>query len=625
MRKLFVLACLGTALAGVRQADAQVLESVLPNGVPGFDTAPGTTVLSRVHPGFEQFSAQIGGYTITPGLTEGFSYNTNVLGTVVDTRGSPEITTNPYVSVDRSYTDGDVNASGSFQNLTATAVPTESYNTDTVSIGASHNFGRDTLTAGFAHLDAAIVPSQLNFLGSFVPTPIQLNTFRGNYSTQFGRLDVTPTVTYTQYAVTNVVQNGVYQNNSIFDRNDVRAGVNFGYETSAQRQLLFIIDSDTTRFPETNPYEPQPNNYELAAVVGYENNAGGLFNYFILAGVETEQFQSGLYSGQTEPIAEGGIVYTPFAVTTLSLTGRHEIEQTDQPNAIGFTYDHIGFEIDHELRRNIILTGNFSYDDAVYTKTGASGSAISAGGNLAYRVNRGLTLNFNVGYSEYQPHDGARGGYSETDLPDGARGARAARHGEPQPDRHGAVGGDRRQRPVRTAVARGRRSARPEPSGLDLACRARAEHGPHASPPQHLRRALRAIDRVSDRGHGRADRAHARGHERHLFGRVAHVGRHAPCVTALCSSIAVAVIVTCSRISVTLSRMRVMDVATSTATACRPAISLVIRSVACADWPARFFTSDATTAKPRPASPARAASIVAFSASRLVWFATSRI
>jgi hypothetical protein len=31
------------------------------------------------------------------------------------------------------------------------------------------------------------------------------------------------------------------------------------------------------------------------------------------------------------------------------------------------------------------------------------------------------------------------------------------------------------------------------------------------------------------------------------------------------------------------------------------------------------LTSDATTAKPRPASPARAASIVAFSASRLVW------
>ena len=48
-------------------------------------------------------------------------------------------------------------------------------------------------------------------------------------------------------------------------------------------------------------------------------------------------------------------------------------------------------------------------------------------------------------------------------------------------------------------------------------------------------------------------------------------------------------------------------------------------SVARAVWRARLFTSCATTAKPRPASPARAASIVALRARRLVWPAMSRI
>jgi hypothetical protein len=51
---------------------------------------------------------------------------------------------------------------------------------------------------------------------------------------------------------------------------------------------------------------------------------------------------------------------------------------------------------------------------------------------------------------------------------------------------------------------------------------------------------------------------------------------------------------------------------------CMLAIWLPISSVAFAVWPARLLTSCATTAKPRPASPARAASIVAFSAKRLV-------
>jgi hypothetical protein len=52
-------------------------------------------------------------------------------------------------------------------------------------------------------------------------------------------------------------------------------------------------------------------------------------------------------------------------------------------------------------------------------------------------------------------------------------------------------------------------------------------------------------------------------------------------------------------------------------------ISRVISLVAFAVWTASDFTSDATTAKPRPASPARAASIVALSASRFVCSAMS--
>jgi hypothetical protein len=49
---------------------------------------------------------------------------------------------------------------------------------------------------------------------------------------------------------------------------------------------------------------------------------------------------------------------------------------------------------------------------------------------------------------------------------------------------------------------------------------------------------------------------------------------------------------------------------------------MLISSVALAVWPASALTSDATTAKLLPASPARAVSIVALSASRLVCSAT---
>jgi hypothetical protein len=51
---------------------------------------------------------------------------------------------------------------------------------------------------------------------------------------------------------------------------------------------------------------------------------------------------------------------------------------------------------------------------------------------------------------------------------------------------------------------------------------------------------------------------------------------------------------------------------------CMAATWAEISSVALAVWLASALTSEATTANPRPDSPARAASIVALSASRLV-------
>src|SRR6185437_1692111 len=89
-------------------------------------------------------------------------------------------------------------------------------------------------------------------------------------------------------------------------------------------------------------------------------------------------------------------------------------------------------------------------------------------------------------------------------------------------------------------------------------------------------------------------------------------------VAAPCSWTAAAIAVATSLTSPMMPPMLLMASMASPATFWMSAICSEISSVAFAVWLASDFTSDATTAKPRPASPARAASMVAFSASRLV-------
>ena len=77
-----------------------------------------------------------------------------------------------------------------------------------------------------------------------------------------------------------------------------------------------------------------------------------------------------------------------------------------------------------------------------------------------------------------------------------------------------------------------------------------------------------------------------------------------------------------SSIEVPVARTRSLPVSTSAR------LSPIRRLISFAESDARAAsrrTSEATTAKPRPASPARAASTPAFSASRLVWKAMSSI
>ncbi len=399
MRRLRAPAAVAASVlaAHVGTARAQVLESVLPNGVPGYDTSPGTTVLTRGHTGFEPVTIRLGGYEIIAGLDESVGYQNNVLGSVVAPQGSTVITTTPSVTVNRQWSNGSVYVSGSVSNNEYTNLQNESFTSDSIAAGVSHNFGNDTLTAGFAHIDADQLPAALNFISLTQPIPYQINTIRAQYQTQYGRFIIQPTVDYTTQTINNAFENNGYEQLTYLDSNTIDAALNVKYELVPHRDILLVAEVNDTAFPKTNPFGPNLGNVNVAGLVGYEENTGGIFNWFILAGFQNQTFNhSNTYATQSQPIAEGGVVYQPTGLTTLTLIGRNEIQDTTTPDQIGYTYQHLGFEIDHEYLRNVILTGNASVDRYVFDKTGSAGLSYNISAGVQWQVSRHLYLGFTV-------------------------------------------------------------------------------------------------------------------------------------------------------------------------------------------------------------------------------------
>ena len=123
----------------------------------------------------------------------------------------------------------------------------------------------------------------------------------------------------------------------------------------------------------------------------------------------------------------------------------------------------------------------------------------------------------------------------------------------------------------------------------------------------------------------RADELEARSQRLLAEARGSATAREISRVDEPCSATADEIVLAMSPISPIVVAMPPMAWTASPETDCISLIWAAISSVALAVWLARLLTSDATTAKPLPASPARAASIVALRARRLVCSAISLI
>ena len=370
---------------------AQLLVDYFPEGVPGYGTAPGVTVASRARPDYDPAGVRVDSFVLHPGIDESLGYNSNLLGGA-SAPGSWVIGTRPSLLVNSDWSRDSLGGYFGLDDERYLNQPAQSFTNWTVSLGGTVAVGRDALTISVAHFSLHQARTDLDALPTDTPVAYRVNDARASYQAIFGRLSISPGISFSTYRYDATTEFGVPTSQTYRDRDVLQAEVTTRYELSPDRNALLVTRVSNSDYVAPQAGQPTRNSTGYQVLVGLSDDSDGVWRYRVLLGWEDRIFQASAYKSHQAPIAEATLIWAPTGMTTVTARLTRSIEDAAQENVVGYTYTAARLVVDHELWRNVVLQGYAGVQQANFLQGGGTSNGVSVGGGVTWLVNRNVRV-----------------------------------------------------------------------------------------------------------------------------------------------------------------------------------------------------------------------------------------
>jgi hypothetical protein len=408
----FLAIVLAVCLVG--RAVAELMNALFPDGVPGYDTDPGVTVETRLHPEQMPLGVRDGALLFSPRLDEGFGYTSNALPGPYR-RGSWQIVTAPSLGMVSDWSRDQFGALVSAQATRYLSLPRQDRTDGTVSAGGRIDIGDDKLTIAAAHVAAHEDRSQLDTIASDRPIAFQVDDVRASYAINEGRWSIVPGVQATHYTYSLTTLLGIPASQAYRDRLVAQGGVTMSYEFAPLRSAVLVVRAIGQDYMRTPGGQPSPNSdgYQVLAGIDYDDNA--VWRWRALVGGEARRFSSPQYARQNTLIAEAGVAWMPTGLTTVSAIASRDTEDAEQEGVSGLIYTSARLTIDHEYLRDLLFRASIGLQRADFFQGGHQIGS-TAGLGVTWVMNRNARLLFTYDQTDLHgssiPTDALVTGYS---------------------------------------------------------------------------------------------------------------------------------------------------------------------------------------------------------------------
>lgn len=369
---------------------------------------------------FKPLGIRAGSFMLHPGVEVAVDYNDNVFYSNDNEQSDTIFHVRPYVTAISNWSRHSLSVRLAADVGRYADFGVRDYEDYFLTVSGRFDFkGQNNM--GY-HLDALQLHEDLNARDSvqgIEPTVYHLLGAGLTYDHYFNRLSLGGTLDWQQLQYDDVLgESGEIINNEDRDRQSMRASLTSGYQFKTDKRAFVTVAWDETEYDQEidrNGYNRDSSGYSLS---------GGLD--FTITNLLTGDVSLGYYERDyddpelqdVDGVGFGaGLTWVPTQLTTVRANVSSSIEDSASATASGYFRTLYALRVDHELLRNLQLTGRLSYSDSDYETVldAPAGSRTSdkvwrAGLGMNYFINRWMWVGASYDY-QYLNTNVANDGY----------------------------------------------------------------------------------------------------------------------------------------------------------------------------------------------------------------------
>ncbi|MEX2248140.1 MAG: outer membrane beta-barrel protein [Parvibaculum sp.] len=352
--------------------------------------------------GYEPLGIRAGSFVVLPSLTTSAVYSDNIFRTESNTEDDLILTVQPQVLVESAWSRHALNLHAGVQSRFYDSNSSEDHTNWRVGADGRLDITRDTNVVGeveYAELHEER-GEPLALATAAEPTPFSALSGSIELNQRFNRMTGTLGASYSQLDFDTVPATvGPPINNDGRDREEYEQRLRLGYDVSPDMNVFVEGRLNQIRYDLQPPAVADSRDSEGYAVQGGVTFAiTRLVSGEVAVGYLEQEYDSPAFRNVSGLAYNADISWSMTPLTTVTFGAGSSVDESTSVGVGGRLSQYARVGVDHELMRNVQLSGALRFQNDDYEGTTQNEDYLDAGVGVRYLMNRNVSLRLGYDY-----------------------------------------------------------------------------------------------------------------------------------------------------------------------------------------------------------------------------------